>query len=154
MRLSRVLRSVALYEAAKGGLVLLAGLGLLSLLHHDIQHFAERLILHLHLNPAARYPHIFLDAASELTEPRMLLLAAGAAVYSAVRFIEAYGLWRERQWAEWFAALSGGIYIPFEVYELQRHATALSLSALLINMAIVAFMLYCVLRPRKGTEQQ
>lgn len=152
MRLSNALRSIALYEAGKGALVLVTGLGLLSLLHHDIQHIVERLLLHLHLNPAARYPHIFLDAASQLTEPRMLLLAAGAAAYSAVRFIEAYGLWRERRWAEWFAAFSGGIYIPFELYELQARITLLSLGALLINMAIVVFMFYCVLQRRNGKE--
>lgn len=151
-RLSQALRTIALYEAAKGALILVTGLGLLSLLHHDVQHIAERLLLHLHLNPAARYPHIFIDAASRLTEPRMLLLAAGAAIYSAVRFIEAYGLWRGRGWAEWFAALSGAIYIPFELYELQVRVTALSLSALLINMAIVAFMLYCMFQRRSSKE--
>ncbi|MCZ7627423.1 MAG: DUF2127 domain-containing protein [Candidatus Methylomirabilis sp.] len=41
-----------------------------------------------------------------------------AAGYASVRFVEAYGLWLERRWAEWFAAVSGGIYIPFEIYEL------------------------------------
>jgi uncharacterized membrane protein (DUF2068 family) len=152
MRLSNALRSIALYEAGKGALVLLTGLGLLSLLHHDVQHFAARLLLHLHLNPAARYPHIFLDAASQLTEPRMLLLATGAAAYSTVRFVEAYGLWWGRRWAEWFAALSGGIYIPFELYELQTRITLLSLGALLINMAIVVFMLYCMIQRRNSKE--
>ncbi|MGH8672328.1 MAG: DUF2127 domain-containing protein [Burkholderiales bacterium] len=53
MRLYSALCTVALLDAAKGALVLLAGVGLLSLLHHDVQRFAERLIFHAHLNPAA-----------------------------------------------------------------------------------------------------
>jgi uncharacterized membrane protein (DUF2068 family) len=144
MRLSSGLRTVALFEAAKGTLVLLVGFGLLSLLHHDVQQFAESLIEHFHLNPAARYPHIFIEAASRLTDTRLLLIAAGAAAYSLVRFIEAYGLWYARRWAEWFAALSGGIYIPFELFELYKRFTWLSLGALVVNVAIVAFALYCV----------
>lgn len=144
MRLSSGLRTVACFEAAKGALVLLVGFGLLSLVHRDVQQFAERLIEHFHLNPAARYPRIFIEAASQLNDTRLVLIAAGAAAYSLVRFIEGYGLWYARRWAEWFAALSGGIYIPFELFELYRRFNWLSLGALVANIAIVVFALYCV----------
>jgi uncharacterized membrane protein (DUF2068 family) len=146
MRLSSGLRAVALFEAAKGALVLLLGFGLFSLVHHDIQRFAERLITHFHLNPAAHYPRIFIEAASHLTDNRLSLIAAGAAAYSAVRFTEAYGLWYARRWAEWFAALSGAVYIPFEVFELYKRFSWLSVGALIVNLAIVVFALFCVFR--------
>jgi len=152
MRFSNALRTVALIEAAKGALVLLAGFGLLSLIHHDLQRFAERLIAHFHLNPAAHYPRIFLEVAGELTDSRLLLIAAGAAIYSLARFIEAYGLWYARRWAEWFAAFSGGIYIPFELFELYERVTWLRLGTLALNAMIVSIMLYGVLRP-KGEVQ-
>ena len=149
-RLSGALRTVALIEAAKGLLVLLAGFGLLSLLHRDVEQIAEHLISRAHLNPAAHYPHIFLDFAQRVTDGRLMLLAAGAACYAFIRLIEAYGLWRERRWAEWFAALSGGFYIPFEVYELVERVTWLRAATLALNIAVVSFMLYCVLRGRRG----
>jgi uncharacterized membrane protein (DUF2068 family) len=148
MRLSNALRTVALIEAAKGLLVLLAGFGLLSLVHRDVEQIAEHLISRAHLNPAAHYPHIFLDFAQRVTDGRLMLLAAGAAGYSLVRLIEAYGLWHERRWAEWFAALSGGFYIPFEIYELVERVTWLRVLTLTVNVAVVSFMLYCVLRGR------
>lgn len=148
MRFSNALRTVAFIEAAKGALVLFAGFGLLSLIHHDVQRFAERLIAHFHLNPAAHYPRIFVHAATQLTDARLLLIAAGASVYSLVRFIEAYGLWYARRWAEWFAALSGGIYIPFELFELYERITWLRLGSLALNATIVAIMLYGVFRSR------
>ena len=66
----------------------------------------------------------------------------GSSVYSLARFIEAYGLWYAKRWAQWFAAVSGGIYVPFELFELYEHVTWLSLGALTLNLAIVAFMLY------------
>ncbi len=144
MRLSSALRAVALLEVGKGALVLLVGFGLLSLIHHDVQLFAERLIAHTHLNPGARYPRIFIDVANQLTDARLLLIAVGAAVYALVRLIEAYGLWYARRWAEWFAALSGGIYVPFEIFELYQRVTWLSVGALVLNSVIVVFMLYSV----------
>ena len=85
-----------------------------------------------------------IEPASQMTDTRLLLLAAGAAAYSLVRFIEAYGLWYARRWAEWFAALSGGIYVPIELFELYKRFTWLSLGALMVNLVIVVFALYCV----------
>lgn len=149
MRMSGAVRGVALLEAAKGALVLLAGLGALSLIHHDAQRFAEQLVGHLHLNLAKRYPRIFLDAASRLTDARLWGLAGLAAAYALVRFVEAYGLWRGRRWAEWFAAVSGSIYIPLELYGLYRGATVISLGALVLNGLIVAVMVGALLRARQ-----
>src|SRR5512144_295848 len=102
------IRTVAVLEAAKGALVMAAGLGLLSLLHRDVQHAAEAVVRHLHLNPARHYPRVFLEAAARTTDRRLWLLASGAFAYTVVRGVEAYGLWRARAWAEWFAILSGG----------------------------------------------
>ncbi|HEY0720256.1 MAG TPA: DUF2127 domain-containing protein [Gammaproteobacteria bacterium] len=148
MSTRRRVRGVALFEATKGILVLLAGFGLLSLIHHDLQHVAEQLVGHLHLNPAKRYPQIFIDAASQLTSSRLWMLALLAASYSTARFVEAYGLWRERRWAEWFAVVSGSIYIPFELYSLVRGADGLSLGALLVNTVVVAVVLDALWRKR------
>jgi uncharacterized membrane protein (DUF2068 family) len=143
---TRALRTIALVEASKGIIVLAAGLGLLAMVHDDFQRMAEALVAHFHLNPASHYPRIFLDLASQVTEGRILLLAGGAALYSIGRFVEAYGLWHVRGWAEWFAALTAGIYIPFELYELYRHVNWLSIGSLALNVFIVGFMLYGVFR--------
>jgi uncharacterized membrane protein (DUF2068 family) len=152
MRLSNAIRTVALFEAAKGALVLVSGVGLLSLVHRDAQHLAERIVAHFHLNPASRYPRIFLEMAGQLTDPHLLLIAAGAMAYSVVRFVEAYELWHAKRWAEWFATASGAIYVPFELLELYSHTGWLSLAALLLNIGVVAIMLYAVVHPSRARE--
>jgi uncharacterized membrane protein (DUF2068 family) len=144
------LRAAATFEAAKGLLVLLVGFGLLSLLHHDAQRVAETVVRHLHLNPARHYPRVFIEAAARMTDARLWLLAAGAACYAAIRGVEAYGLWRARVWAEWFAILSGVIYLPFEIYALARHATWIKAMVLLVNAAIVAYVGYVRLTSRRA----
>jgi uncharacterized membrane protein (DUF2068 family) len=134
------LRTVALFEAAKGLLVLLAGLGLLALLHHDLQRAAETIVRHLHLNPARHYPRVFVEAAARVSDTRLWLLACGAFAYTAVRAVEAYGLWRGRVWAEWFAILAGGIYLPVEIDALLRQPSALKAGVLLVNLGIVLYV--------------
>jgi uncharacterized membrane protein (DUF2068 family) len=146
-------RTIAVFEAAKGALVLLAGLGLLSLINRNVQEVAERIVRHSHLNPASHYPRIFLDASSRVTNTHLWLLAAAAAVYAVVRLVEAYGLWFERRWAEWFALVAGAIYVPVEVYELIHRATWLKAGVLLTNLAIVAYMAYVLLHPAKQASE-
>ena len=144
MRLSEAIRVVAVFEAAKGALILLAGFGLLSLVHRDVNALAAQFIAHAHLNPAARYPHIFLDAASHVSDLKLMLYALGAGAYACVRLLEAYGLWFTRSWAKWLAALSGALYVPVELFELYRNASLLGLGVLLANLLIVAIMLRSV----------
>jgi len=142
MKLSQGMRAVALLEAAKGLVVLLAGCGLFALVHRDLQALAEELVRHTHLNPASRYPRVFIAWAGELGNGHLTQLALAALAYAALRLLEAYGMWYERAWGELLAAASGAIYVPFEVAELARRPGALGLVLLLVNLAVVAFMLY------------
>lgn len=134
-------RSVAIFEGAKGGIVLVAGFGLLSLIHRDAQAVAESVIRHLHLNPAHHYPEIFIHAASRM-DGRMGLLATGAFAYALFRLVEAYGLWHERPWAEWLAIVSAGLHLPVEVYELWRHLSVIGALVTVGNAGLVAGLLH------------
>lgn len=134
------IRTIAFIEGSKGVVVLLVASGLLAFVHHDLNALAVRLVEHAHLNPASKLPHIFLDAVSHVDQPRLLLLALGAAVYALLRLLEAYGLFRGRAWAEWLGALSGAIYVPFEIVEILRDPSPLTWSLLTVNVAIVAVM--------------
>ncbi len=145
------LRTVALFEAAKGLIVLLLGLGLLRLVHKNLDDFAEQLIRFLHVTPGGRLSNLFVTAAGRATDKNLWALAAGAAVYALVRFAEAYGLWHDREWAEWFALLSGSMYLPWEIYSLLRHPLLIKWVVLTINVAIVLYML--VLRVQAGAHR-
>ena len=121
------IRAIALLEGAKGMAVLLGGFGLVALVHRDLEHIAEVVIRHLHLNPANHYPSIFIQLASNTSDTRLWAYAAMAMAYATIRLAEGYGLWHGRRWAEWLAVVSGGIYLPFEVHE-DRKSTRLNSS--------------------------
>jgi len=94
------------------------------MLHHDRPALEMQWVAYAHLNPASRYPHIFLDAANHLTDSSLTLYALDAGVYACARMVEAYGLWLGRGWAKWLAALSGSFYVPVEIFELCEHDLA------------------------------
>lgn len=149
---TRGLRAVALIEIAKGVLVLLAGAGLLSLIHHDAGLAAESLVRHLHLNPASGTPRVFIDTASKLDDARLWLLSGAALAYALVRFAEGWGLWRGRAWAEWFGVLAGALYIPFELIELAHEPHWAMMAVLAANVAVVAVLSLALIRRRKSGE--
>ncbi len=141
---------MAWFEAFKGILVLVAATGLLTLVHKDLHAWAASLIEHAHLNPASKYPQIFLDAASRVQDTKTVLLALGAAAYAGIRLAEAYGLYHERAWAEVLAAVSGGIYMPVEAYEWLAHPTWLRATLFMVNGAVVVLMLRALMLRRQG----
>jgi uncharacterized membrane protein (DUF2068 family) len=142
----RGLRVVAVFEGAKGVLVLVTGFGLLAFIHRDLHNAAEEIVRHFHLNPAHRYPKIFLDAAARVTDTRLWFLALSAFLYAVVRFVEAFGLWHRKRWAEWFGVLSGGIYIPVELFEVVHRLSWARLTVLTVNLVIVAYLGYALTR--------
>jgi len=137
---------VAVFEVLKGAIVFVAGFGLTRLVHRDVAHAAHALIDRLHLDAARKFPHIFLQLAANLSDAQLWGLAVLALAYALLRFAEAYGLWFQRRWGEWIAAVSGGIYVPVELYELARGVTWIKLAALLLNAAVVAYMCYTLWR--------
>jgi len=149
--LRKSLDVVAAIEAAKGTIVLLAGFGLLGLLHKDLHALSGDIVAHLHMDPARKYPHIFIDLMSSLNDRRLWLMSGMALLYSTIRFAEAYGLWKQKTWAEWLALVGGCIYLPFEVYEVFKKPSFIHVSALVVNLVIVLLMAKVLLQRRSRT---
>jgi uncharacterized membrane protein (DUF2068 family) len=145
------LRAIATFEAVKGVVVLALGLGLLGLIHKDLEQTAEGLLSFLHLNAEHRVGRVILHAASTTTDARLWALAAGAVAYSAVRFIEAWGLWNRRVWAEWFALLSCALYIPIEIVKLEEHPNWIHFVVFFGNLGIFFYMLWVRLAAYRAT---
>ncbi len=148
----RGIRIVSIFEGAKGLLVLLVGLGLLEFIHKDLHLAAEQIVRQFHLNPARHYPRIFIDAFNHLTDGQLLAMAFSALLYSAVRFVEAIGLWLQRQWAEWFGLLTGGMYIPVELFEITRGITWPKVTVLIVNLGVVGY-LACILYQSRQNQK-
>jgi uncharacterized membrane protein (DUF2068 family) len=146
------LRTIAIFEAIKGAAVILLMLVLLAV-HSRMDELAESLLYHLHMDPDRRLSQAFLNAAYSLGDLKLDTIAAAALAYSAVRFIESWGLWHRRVWAEWFALLSGALYLPWEIAKVIEHRTPLHATILIVNLIIVGYMLAVRIRSCRRTRE-
>lgn len=71
----------------------------------------------------------------------LYLAATAVAAYAALEGVEAVGLWRGRRWAEYLTFLATVVFVPYEVYELAKGFSALKVITLVVNVAIVAYLL-------------
>jgi uncharacterized membrane protein (DUF2068 family) len=136
----QALRTVALMEFVKGLLVLAAALGVAFFV--DAKDVAEWLLQLLHISPDRHFAQLLLRTAGRLSDAKVWVVVTVACAYSGLRFVEAYGLWRARAWAEWVALVSGTLYLPIEIRLLVHRVSLLHAAFLIVNVAVVAFMFY------------
>jgi uncharacterized membrane protein (DUF2068 family) len=138
------LRGIAILEAGKGLLALGVGIWLLTLLHKDMNTEAEHMLHFLsrvfHLTPDHHLYRWLLNRVGHVTHKDLGLGFSLAMGYMVVRFVEGAGLWLQKEWAEWFALISASLYMPFEIYELVRHATWVKWSILGVNILMVLYL--------------
>jgi len=146
----RALRTIAFFEAMKGIAALAAIIGVLNLMNRDVRHLAVELIGRFGFNPDARYPSLLLHYADLLPGANVRLMVFLAFGYIILRLLEAYGLWNDRVWGEWLGALSGGIYIPFEIGELMHRPSVIIAVVLASNIFVVGFLVFLLWRKRKN----
>jgi uncharacterized membrane protein (DUF2068 family) len=145
----RALQAIAVFEAFKGVAAFAALIGVLDLMHRDVRHLAEELIGRFGLSPDDHYPSLLLHYADLLPGADARMLVALAIGYISLRLAEAYGLWNDLAWGEWLAALSGGVYIPFEINHLIHHPAMINAAVLGSNIIVVAFLVFRLRGRRK-----
>ncbi len=138
----RGLRTVATLEFIKGVAMILVSISLLGMIHKNVTASVASLLHWLHIAPEKHFAIALLRLAGRVTPETVRVVIILGLCYSAIRFIEAYGLWNARTWAEWFALISGSAYVPLELIEIARRSNLLHWAVFLINVAIVFYMAY------------
>jgi uncharacterized membrane protein (DUF2068 family) len=134
------LRLIAVLEATKGVLGLVLGIGLYLLTGHHRHPLIQWIVERLHLDDSAHAPHFIVEMLAHPERFRLEIWTLLAAGYATLRFVEAYGLWLARRWAEWLALVSAALYIPFEIFAIVESPTLLKVSLLVLNGAFVAYL--------------
>jgi uncharacterized membrane protein (DUF2068 family) len=83
-----------------------------------------------------------LDNAFATSSSHLHLLGAVLLAYGAVEGVEAVGLWYQQRWAEYLTFLVTASLLPLEVYEIVNHPTPFKIFALLVNVAVVVYLLF------------
>ena len=137
---------IALFKLLKGAALIAVGIGAIKLLHRDVAETLTHWINVFRVDPENRLVHHLLSRVIGVSPNQLKALSVGTFVYAGLLLIEGTGLLLRRRWAEYFTIITTAGLIPLEVYEITQHLTASKVIVLLVNAAIVA---YLVLRVRR-----
>ena len=145
----RGLLAIAIFKMAKSAFFFCVGMGAIHLLHKDLGDEVLKLAKILHRDPESRIVTLVLEKVDLVDAHRLRQLGIGTFAYSALALTEGIGLLLERTWAEFLTLALTLSFVPWEIYELIRHATWIKAGLFAINLAVLGYLVW--LLERKGT---
>jgi uncharacterized membrane protein (DUF2068 family) len=147
---SRGLLLIAAFKLFKGFALLALGLGARHLLSQDLSANVEHWLDLLRIDPHNYYIHRLLEKIADVDPRKLKQLRAGTFFYAALFLIEGTGLALRQRWAEYVTIVSTSSLIPIEVYEIVKHYSVPKVAFLVINIAVVVYLIYELRRNRSG----
>ncbi len=138
----RILGLIALFKFFKASLLVAVGIGALKLVRADLIAWFQHWVSALAPNIGRRTVEQLLARVSQTDPGRLEALGVGAFLYAILFAVEGIGLWRGKRWAEYLTVIATASFVPLEIYELIHRVSPPRLSALFLNLAIVAYLIY------------
>lgn len=145
----RGLLAIAIFKMAKSAFFFCLGMGAIHFLHKDLGDEALKLAKILRFDPEHKAVALVLDKIDLIDAHRLKQIGIGTFAYSALALTEGIGLLLERTWAEYLTLILTVSFLPWEVYELFRHASWIRVGLFGFNLAILGYLIW--LLERKGT---
>ncbi len=144
---------IGLFKLAKAIFFLGVSLGALHFIHHDLADTVDKVFRELHFDPESRVVDFITDKVALVTHHKLRLISLGSVLYAMLCCTEAYGLLRRRVWAEFVTLWLSVSFLPWESFEIYRAPTFWHCSILLVNLAVVAYLVWMLQRKkrRKGS---
>ena len=143
------LRLIAAFKLLKGVALIAVGIGAVRLLHKDTAAIVEHWVNVFRVDPHNHFIDLLLEKLSILDDRRLKELSIGTFVYAGIFLVEGVGLALKKRWAEYFTIITTSSLLPIEIYELAKRASAGKILALLINLAVVVYLVVELRRSRK-----
>src|SRR6516162_6034182 len=141
---------IAVFKLLKGSTFLLVGFGALHFLHRDLAATVSHWVDLLRVDPHNRYLLWLMEKVTKVDETRLREFSVGTFFYSALFFTEGTGLALRKRWAEYLTVVSTSSLLPLEIYELLVRPSLAKFVLLLVNLAVVAYLIF-ELRSTRGT---
>lgn len=136
---------IAAYKFLGALLLFAVGFGALKLVHKDIDDVVwHTLIEVLHRNPESRLVNFIFDKAELLNDPLLKRIGFAAFCYSGLGILEGIGLYLEKVWGEFLTVAITASFLPLEIHEVIRRLTWVRVGFLVINIAVVLYLLWVI----------
>jgi len=144
----RGLMAIGLFKLAKAIFFFGIGVGAIHLLHKDLQDEVLRLAVRFKFDPESHFVSLLLDKVDLIDAHRLRQISVATFGYSALALTEGVGLLLEKVWAEYLTLILTVSFLPWELYELARKPDWFRLSLLVINLAVLWYLVWLLRRKR------
>ena len=144
----RGLLLIGLFKLAKAIFFFCIGVGAIHLLHKDLEDEVMRLAVRFKFDPESRFVSLLLDKVDLIDAHRLREISLATFAYSALALTEGVGLLLEKVWAEYLTLILTVSFLPWELYELARRPDWFRLSLLLINLAVLGYLVWLLRRKK------
>lgn len=146
------LRLIGLFKLGKAVLLLLTTWGVYQLLDPDTIDHLYDWVYSLTDGLERRVFERAVDWVASLGDTHIRSIVVVTSLYVAILFTEGFGLWFRQRWAEWVTAVASSLLVPFEAWKIvapTSHHRLAAAATLVINVAIVAYLVRVLRRPRE-----
>lgn len=147
------LRAIAVYKFCKALLLVIVALGALQLSHPEVAARVQRWVEAFAASSDRRAVQHVLGFITGLSPQRLELVAIGAVLYTVLFTVEGAGLWLGKRWAAYLTVIATSTFVPVEVFALARHVSAPRAAALVVNLAVVAYLVHHLRTGHSSTER-
>lgn len=138
----RGLLLIGVFKLLKCLTLIAMGVGALKLLNQDLAARMKDWIDALNLGPGRHYVYRILEKFSNLDPHKLKELSIGTFLYAGIYLTEGVGLVLRKRWAEYLTIISTAGFLPLEVYEILKRANFVRTGVLLVNVAIVVYLIW------------
>jgi uncharacterized membrane protein (DUF2068 family) len=117
--------------------------------HRDLEDEALKLAGRLRIDPDGRLVTWVLDHINVVTSHRLKQIGFATFFYAGVRIVEGWGLVMEKVWAEYLVVGVTIAFLPWELYEIARRPDWIRVAILLINLGVLAYLIWWLRRVRQ-----
>jgi len=143
------LTAIGVFKLIKALALVVVGIGVFKLVHHDISEVLSRWVGAVHVDPDNRYFQKVVTKLWSVDDRKLKEVGAGTFFYAGIFLTEGLGLLLRKTWAEYFTIIVTGSFIPLEVYLMTHHLTAVRALATVVNVVIVWYLVEHRLGERK-----
>jgi uncharacterized membrane protein (DUF2068 family) len=148
-----LLRLIAFFKLIKALTLIVVGFGALRLAHDpNASDALTQVAARLGFNPGGHYLDHALAKIANLPPRDFKDLGIGSFIYAALFLTEGLGLWLTKPWAVWFTSIITGSLIPLEIHEIFRHPSIIKVIVLLLNVAVVAYLVNRIRKERASSK--
>jgi uncharacterized membrane protein (DUF2068 family) len=148
----RGLLMIAIFKLGKAIFFCLLGFGAIHLLHKDLGDEVMRIATALKFDPESKLVTLVLDKVDLIDAHRLKQISFATFAYSALALTEGIGLMLEKVWAEYLTLILTVSFLPWELFELTRHSNWFRLSLLLINLAVLGYLVWLLKKKKVDAE--